>query len=544
MRLTLTCLAILSASVVLAGEDHLRELQSEAIKLDYSPIAHWGVDPQKYTQWGSHSNRLIPVYAFGTKGAGKGIDLDGYQGENSPYRSEDALRRIYGYVPTDSVHDDAVWMDQTNICDIQRAALKAGKKHIILVVFDGMDWNTTQAAAIYNTRSVPYTEGRGRGTHFQEYTAGGNTQYGFMVTSPHNNGTKVDVNAQTVKNPGGEQRGGYNPRLGGAAPWIPANPKPYLIGQPKTDPGVHAYTDSSSSASSMTAGIKTYNNSINVDYAGAPVVTIAHQAQEKGYAVGAVTSVPIPHATPACTYAHNVDRDDYQDLTRDLIGRPSVAHPNEPLPGMDVVIGAGYGTDKDEDKGQGKNFVPGNRYLVDEDLKAINVENGGKYVVATRQKGVDGGESIAAAAKKAAESGKRLFGFYGAGSHLPFQTADGGYNPAPGRAKAEKYTQADIDENPTLAEMTSAALSYLQTRPNGFWLLVESGDVDWANHDDNLDNSIGAVNSGDAAVKAITDWVEQNSSWDETVLIVTADHGHYLVLDKPEGLIPPSSNQK
>ena len=69
---------------------------------------------------------------------------------------------------------------------------------------------------------------------------------------------------------------------------------------------------------------------------------------------------------------------------------------------------------------------------------------------------------------------------------------------------------------------------------------VEAGDVDWANHDNNIDTSIGATISGDKAVKAITDWVEKNSSWDETGLIVTADHGHYLVLEKPELLIPPA----
>ena len=85
--------------------------------------------------------------------------------------------------------------------------------------------------------------------------------------------------------------------------------------------------------------------------------------------------------------------------------------------------------------------------------------------------------------------------------------------------------------------MTAAALDVLSNRPEGFWLMVESGDVDWANHDDNLDNSIGAVNSGDAAVRVITDWVERHSNWNETVLIVTADHGHYLVLDRPEDLI-------
>ena len=67
--------------------------------------------------------------------------------------------------------------------------------------------------------------------------------------------------------------------------------------------------------------------------------------------------------------------------------------------------------------------------------------------------------------------------------------------------------------------------------------MVEAGDVDWANHDDNIDNSIGAVNSGDRAVKAITEWVEANSKWDESLLIVTADHGHMLNLVKPEMLI-------
>ena len=74
--------------------------------------------------------------------------------------------------------------------------------------------------------------------------------------------------------------------------------------------------------------------------------------------------------------------------------------------------------------------------------------------------------------------------------------------------------------------------------------MVEAGDVDWANHDNNLDNSIGAVKNGDAAIKVIADWVEQHSNWDETLMIVTADHGHLLVLDKPELLIAPTSATK
>jgi alkaline phosphatase len=163
--------------------------------------------------------------------------------------------------------------------------------------------------------------------------------------------------------------------------------------------------------------------------------------------------------------------------------------------------------------------------------------------VAQRTPSQRGGAVLQAAADRAAKEGHRLFGFFGVGGtangHLPFQTADRDYQPAYGRKlTAEKYTPADIKENPTLAEMTAAALTTLSQLPQGkstgFWLMVESGDVDWANHDNNLDNSIGAVNAGDAAVKVITDWVEAHSSWKESLLIVTADHGHYLVLDKPE----------
>ena len=69
--------------------------------------------------------------------------------------------------------------------------------------------------------------------------------------------------------------------------------------------------------------------------------------------------------------------------------------------------------------------------------------------------------------------------------------------------------------------------------------MIEAGDVDWANHDNNLDNSIGAVNSGDRAFWVVTEWVEKHSDWTETIVIVTADHGHYFWLDQPEGLIPP-----
>jgi alkaline phosphatase len=63
--------------------------------------------------------------------------------------------------------------------------------------------------------------------------------------------------------------------------------------------------------------------------------------------------------------------------------------------------------------------------------------------------------------------------------------------------------------------------------------MVEAGDVDWANHANNLDNSIGAVLSGQAAFDVVMNWVDQHDAWDHTAVIVTADHGHFFVNQDP-----------
>ncbi|MEQ9410036.1 MAG: alkaline phosphatase [Fuerstiella sp.] len=526
--------------------DPVAELQSAAMATGRSGLGHWGTDPEKYSDWKTHSNRLVPVYTFGTGHADGALNLNHYTGPNSPYRSAEAVKRLYGRLPERTVTETAVWMDQTNIADLQTAAAAAGRQYIFLVVFDGMDWETTRAAAIYNQKSVGYRKGKGAGTHFQNYDAGGTAQFAFMVTSPHNDGTDTDVDLQTVTNPGGTVFGGYDPAAGGFAPWDMPADLGYLIAKPSEGLVRHAYTDSASSATSMTAGIKTYNNAINVSSRGEQVATIAHDLQDQGWAVGAVSSVPISHATPACAYAHNVTRQDYQDISRDLLGLPSVAHPDHPLTGLDVIVGGGFGTTADDGESQGSNFEPGSVYMADSDLEKVSVANGGKYVTAVRTPGRSGKEVLANAAAIAAESGDRLLGFFGVGQyngHLPFQTANADYQPVRGVAKkAEAYSQADILENPTLADMTVAALDVLQSRDSNFWLMVEAGDVDWANHDNNLDNSIGAVNSGDAAVRVITDWVEANSNWEESMLIVTADHGHLLMLTAPELLAADSAS--
>jgi len=520
-------------------EDWIRDLQIEVIRDGRHDVVRWGSDSERYVSWHSHTNRLVPVYTFGTEGAGPGVDLSSYIGANSAYRDADRLRSLYGRLPEDSLDPRADYMDLTDVGALQRAAVAAGRRHLFLVIFDGMDWQTTRAAAIYQAGRVGYRSGRGGALHFQRYEATDTSQFAFAVTSPTDERLRGRPDTQEVVDTGAGSYGGYHGPSGGPEPWSPGSPPDYVTGGSPDGSIRHAVVDSAAAGTALCSGLKTFNGAINVDGTGRQRTTVAHEMQAAGFAIGAVTSVPISHATVASAYAHNVSRYDYQDLTRDLLGLPSVAHPELALPGLDVLIGCGFGVEREQDARQGGNFVPGNPYLADENLRQIDAAHGGGYVVAMRAAGVDGATGLAAAASEATRTGKRLLGVYGTPEHqhLPYRTADGDFRPAPNYDSAEEsYTDGDLLENPTLAEMTVAAIEVLGAGGRGFWLMVEAGDVDWANHDANLDNSIGAVLSGDAAVRVITDWVEAHSNWDESLLIVTADHGHYLVIAEPQGL--------
>lgn len=509
--------------------DEFAKMQYWATRDGKADWGHWGTNPASYSSWTSHSNRLIPVYIFGDS-------FDLYQESNSLYRDPSAIQQRFGRIPENCFNERADYGDQTDIYRLQRSAMESGrKKYVFLIVFDGMDWQTTWAAACYRSQGVPYTEGRGNGLLFQDYRVA-TTDFGFFVSSPFMDDCKTDQDLQQIKVPA-VLRGGYDARLGGSFPWSAPLDIEYPIGKSKGN--LHAVTDSSSSATSMTSGIKTFDGAVNMTPDCKKTEPIAQWAQRTlGMKVGAVTSVPISHATPAAAYANNVSRDDYQDLTRDMLGLPSCSHPAQPLHGMDVVIGTGWGIKAEKAEVQGKNFVPGNVYLTEQDQKSIDVANGGKYQLALRTSGEDGNTLLARQATEAAKNNQRLFGYFGTGAgHLPFQTANGDYLPTRDVKGIEKYTPEDLKENPTLATMAQAAIQVLETSPNGFWLMIESGDVDWANHSNNIDNSIGAVFSGDAAFEKVVRWIESKNAWNESLIILTADHGHYFHLTAPEKLL-------
>lgn len=543
--------------------DRLKELQTAYIANSNQKTArvyHFGSQGAGdiFSNHTSHTNRLAPVYVFGRK-----IDLGSVTGANSRYRHADKIKALYGVLPANTLNPDAVYADQSDLYRVQKEAVARGVKHLFIVWFDGLDWPTTQAAAIVRTGKV-YTEGKGTGLLFQDYDAGGTAQYGFVVTSPTHDQNRPDLDAQTVVIPPQSLGGGYDARIAGPNPWTlgPLGRKApgYLKGQTANTADragikaigavLHAYTDSSQSAAEMISGVKSYNNGVNVTDQGRFITTLFHDLQDRGWKVGTVTSVPFDHVSPAAMYAQNVHRDDYQDIGRAMLGQPGIINEARQVPlrpGLDVVIGTGYGvmTNAKSLAAQGRNGIAGNLYITDSDLAAVDIKNGGKYVVVHTQSAVNGGQALQDAAAAAASRSARLFGFFGREGldHLPFQTADGRYDPAPsldflGKPRAaESYSSADRTEQPTLAQMTEAALTVLAARPGQpFALFIEAGDVDFALHANNLDNAIGAIYSGEEALRAVIHWVESQSNWDESAVIVSSDHGHYLVIDDPKSL--------
>jgi alkaline phosphatase len=543
--------------------DRLKELQTTYVANSTQKTTrayHFGSQgpDDVFSNHTTHSNRLVPVYTFGRK-----IDLGGITGRNSRYRDPEKIKALYAVLPANTLNPHADYADQSDLYRVQKEAVACGVKHLFIVWFDGLDWPTTQAAAIFKTGKV-YAEGKGAGLLFQDYDAGGTAQYGFVVTSPTHEQNRPDVNAQTVVIPPQSLGGGYDARIAGSNPWNlgPLGPKApgYLKGQYASAADrkgvqavgavLHAFTDSAPSAAEIVSGAKSYNNGLNVTDDGRFITTLFHELQDQGWKVGTVTSVPFDHASPAAMYAQNVHRDDYQDIGRAMLGRPGIVQKARQVPlrpGLDVLIGTGFGimTTTKTLAAQGHNGVAGNLYITDADLAAVDIKNGGKYVVVHTASVVSGAEALKNAALAAARDSARLFGFFGREGldHLPYQTANGNYDPAPSlgnlgeRREAESYASTDRLEQPTLAQMTDAALTVLAARSNQpFILFIEAGDVDFALHANNLDNAIGAIYSGEDALRVVVNWVESHSNWDESAVIVSSDHGHYLVVDDPEAL--------
>ncbi|WP_455143726.1 alkaline phosphatase, partial [Candidatus Hodarchaeum mangrovi] len=74
---------------------------------------------------------------------------------------------------------------------------------------------------------------------------------------------------------------------------------------------------------------------------------------------------------------------------------------------------------------------------------------------------------------------------------------------------------------PSLAEMTSKSLEILSKDPDGFFLMVEGGQIDWAGHVNNAANVALETIEFDKSVKIALEYVQTHEN---TILVVTADH--------------------
>jgi Alkaline phosphatase len=75
-----------------------------------------------------------------------------------------------------------------------------------------------------------------------------------------------------------------------------------------------------------------------------------------------------------------------------------------------------------------------------------------------------------------------------------------------------------------LSTMSKGALNVLNQDADGFQVMIEGGAIDWAGHANDIARDIEEVQAFNDAVETVVAWVEENSNWDETLVIVTADH--------------------
>lgn len=266
------------------------------------------------------------------------------------------------------------------------------------------------------------------------------------------------------------------------------------------------YTDSAAAATALATGQKTYNGRVNYDIDGKPMGFVSQEMKAAGKAVGVVTSVPISHATPAGFSAQNISRNNYTQIARQVISEDMV----------DVMFGAG--NPLYDDNGNLRPLDNPMYYYIGED--EWNLLNSAASPMTLIQNKAD----FEAIADGSLTPVGRVMGMPKVGSTLQ-QGRSGDVKAADGSTPTGL---AYNDNVPTLGLMTKAALNLLDDDDDGLFMMVEGGAVDWAAHANQTDRIIEEMVDFNHAVQAGIDWVNENSSWDETLMIVLTDHGNSM----------------
>jgi alkaline phosphatase len=89
-------------------------------------------------------------------------------------------------------------------------------------------------------------------------------------------------------------------------------------------------------------------------------------------------------------------------------------------------------------------------------------------------------------------------------------------------------TVARFPDQPDLTEQVSAALEVLARKPEGFFLMVESGMIDKYTHALDMERAVYDTIMLDNAVKRVREWAAQRG--DDTLILVIPDHSHPVSL--------------
>ena len=270
---------------------------------------------------------------------------------------------------------------------------------------------------------------------------------------------------------------------------------------------VNAQTpDSAGTGTAMHSGVKTKAGVLGVDETldrgdcsqveGASVATASEVFTEMGKSVGLVSTARITHATPASVYAHAADRNfeadadlpegcDVPDIATQLIDAMEEGR-------VDVAMGGGR-----------RNFYP----------EGADVPEGGEGSriegdLVARAEGLDAQTAFddESFASIDVSTGGPILGLF-EDSHMQYEH--------------------DRSGEPSLAEMTAAAIEALSGNEEGFFLSVEAGRVDHANHAGNLHR---VVTDGQAFAEAVRTADEMTDDG-ETLIVVTADHEHAIAFN-------------
>ena len=246
-----------------------------------------------------------------------------------------------------------------------------------------------------------------------------------------------------------------------------------VIGIHKPTATSHLVTDSAAAATAFACGVKTFNKAIGVNKDSIPVTTILEEAEAKNLRTGLVATSTIVHATPASFIAHNVDRRAYEEIAEDFLD-----------------------TEIDFFAGGGKKFFD----LREDDRNLIAELEAKGYAIETFL-------SEYADVKMKME-GTEKFGYLSSNE-----------DPLP-RSQGRDY----------FIDMSMNAVNFLNNNPadEGFFLMIESAQIDWGGHANKSSYIIDEFKEFDTVIGKVLDWAEQDG---ETLVIVTADHetGGYAV---------------